>query len=708
MKRILLLMAFMAMAFQGFSQTKGISYQAVILNPNPQEIPGANAQGNILANSAVSIEFSIINSSGTEEYQEKHSTRTDRYGMINLLIGNGTPTGSKDFTDIKWLGTTKKLKVAIDFTGGNNFSPLSEQNLSYMPQPPTEETTQLILDNTAAISAETARAKFAEQTNAAAIALNTAKTGITSAQASAIVANTAKVSYTDALVSANTAVAANTAKVGITSAQATTISNITGVNTGDQDLSGLATTTALNLKANIASPTFTGTPTAPTAVAGISTTQIATTEFVGIAITDKFVDLTTDQTIAGIKTFSVDADVNGLTVGRGKFNENSNTAIGNAALATNAGYANTALGRAALELNTSGNGNTANGYTALAVNTEGNENTAIGRSSLFNNTIGNNNTALGYNSGIGNTTGSGNTFLGTYATVSDGAFSNATAIGYQANATTNNTIQLGNTDVTDVITSGTITAGEVKYPNTKGTNGQVLTSAGNGTATWTTPSSANNGSSLQLVSTSERDDLGLATSGYLVLNTTTNTFQGSKAILPPYDYYTTTIYGFSMIIPGYSLTQTFTAGGQTISSAKIATVNMGSGWASNSGSFTFAIHDDVNNYDLFSTTITISGAGDIIVPISGYDWSSGYPPVSGPLKLPVGTCSFVITSSSNGGGSANFLLNASSGVGVLTNTYWESRGGTSAGYTNPNTNNPLSIALYPSAQSGIIWVDLSK
>lgn len=42
--------------------------------------------------------------------------------------------------------------------------------------------------------------------------------------------------------------------------------------------------TALDLKANIASPTLTGTPTAPTAVAGTNTTQIATTAFVGTAV----------------------------------------------------------------------------------------------------------------------------------------------------------------------------------------------------------------------------------------------------------------------------------------------------------------------------------------------------------------------------------------------------------------------------------------
>jgi hypothetical protein len=38
--------------------------------------------------------------------------------------------------------------------------------------------------------------------------------------------------------------------------------------------------TAVNSKANIASPAFTGTPTAPTAAFGTSTTQIATTAFV--------------------------------------------------------------------------------------------------------------------------------------------------------------------------------------------------------------------------------------------------------------------------------------------------------------------------------------------------------------------------------------------------------------------------------------------
>lgn len=68
-----------------------------------------------------------------------------------------------------------------------------------------------------------------------------------------------------------------------------------------------ATQTALNLKANLASPALTGTPTAPTATAGTNTTQLATTEYVMTAVSGlgggSYVDLTTAQRIDGIKTF---------------------------------------------------------------------------------------------------------------------------------------------------------------------------------------------------------------------------------------------------------------------------------------------------------------------------------------------------------------------------------------------------------------------
>jgi len=54
------------------------------------------------------------------------------------------------------------------------------------------------------------------------------------------------------------------------------------------------------LKANLASPVFTGAPSAPTATAGTSTTQLATTAFVD----NNYVTLTTAQTFSGNKTIS--------------------------------------------------------------------------------------------------------------------------------------------------------------------------------------------------------------------------------------------------------------------------------------------------------------------------------------------------------------------------------------------------------------------
>ncbi len=273
MKRILLLFVFLFILIQGYSQTKGISYQAVILNPNEQLIPGENAQGNILANSQVVIQFTIIGTSSNEEYQEYHATSTDKYGMINLLIGSGTVTSINNFSDIVWDGNSKKLQVAIDFSGsGSNYTPLSEQILSYMPQPSDDTTAQLIVDNTVNIFDERARATAAEQLNATdistlqteqttqneAIALNTAKSGITAAQA-AIIAATSGTNTGDQDISGiatnatgistlqteqatqNTAIAVNTAKVGISPAQAAIIAATSGTNTGDQDISGIVT-----------------------------------------------------------------------------------------------------------------------------------------------------------------------------------------------------------------------------------------------------------------------------------------------------------------------------------------------------------------------------------------------------------------------------------------------------------------------------------
>jgi len=107
--------------------------------------------------------------------------------------------------------------------------------------------------------------------------------------------------FTGATVSGSTktvqiatgAAAGSTTSITIGSTTGTSTTTLQGITNGVTQTAGdsslkLATTafvtTADNLKANLASPTFTGVPAAPTASAGTNTTQIATTAFVTAAV----------------------------------------------------------------------------------------------------------------------------------------------------------------------------------------------------------------------------------------------------------------------------------------------------------------------------------------------------------------------------------------------------------------------------------------
>jgi len=131
MKKIILLTLICLASLQLHAQTDGISYQAVIVGPNETELPGVDAQGNILPNSTVAIRFTILNANNSTEYQEIQTTNTDQYGRINLIIGSVDPNG---FALISWDGTAKNLKVEIDFSGGgNSYVDMSRQELTFTP-----------------------------------------------------------------------------------------------------------------------------------------------------------------------------------------------------------------------------------------------------------------------------------------------------------------------------------------------------------------------------------------------------------------------------------------------------------------------------------------------------------------------------------------------------------------------------------------------
>ena len=180
----------------------------------------------------------------------------------------------------------------------------------------------------------------------------------------------------------------------------------------------------------------------------------------------------TGLAVTGTLSSTLDATIQGVTVGRGAgavatntavgasalAGSNSgtgvNTAVGNSALITNStGYYNTAIGAkhpanyfSALESNTTGNSNIAVGTAALGTNTTGSFNTALGFAALPLNTTASNNTAVGYQAGYSNTTGAFNAFFGRLAGYSNTTANAVTAIGNgaaNANTTGANTTAVG-------------------------------------------------------------------------------------------------------------------------------------------------------------------------------------------------------------------------------------------------------------------------
>jgi hypothetical protein len=135
------------------------------------------------------------------------------------------------------------------------------------------------------------------------------------------------------------------------------------------------------------------------------------------------------QTLAGAKTFAQDLKINHLMIGNGGGGLEANTLVGKSAFTSN----------------TTGSNNTAIGYQSLTANTSGTNNTGIGAGALSANTTGIGNTAIGQGAGVGS-----------------GNLSNTIAIGSGAIVNADNTIQLGNANITRINTAGTIQAGSIQ------------------------------------------------------------------------------------------------------------------------------------------------------------------------------------------------------------------------------------------------------
>jgi hypothetical protein len=246
----------------------------------------------------------------------------------------------------------------------------------------------------------------------------------------------------------------------------------------------------------------------------------------------------------------------------------------------------------------------------LSTNTTGSNNAAVGTYSMMNNISGSQNTAIGVNSGLTLYSGNYNTFIGYGSDVSAAASTtlfNCTAIGYNSQCTTNNTMVLGNgsinvgigttTPATALDVNGDITDESVKSQGCIGTDstGKIINGTCSGTNYFT-----NSGATTTL-STGSVLQATIASTSLLCLNGTCQSSFSGGSQTP----WTSNING-----GGYNLTN--------VGIASSTQFIMGNGSAS-SPALAFSASSNTGLYASFSSNslgISIGGTGEMSITSS--------------------------------------------------------------------------------------------
>ena len=134
-KNSLFLILFASASFLFAQQSRnGISYQALILDTNVEELPGVNNVQSPLVNTQICLAFTILDALGNEEYKEYVVTTTDLFGMVNEVIGTGQQVSFNGWNDIAWTSDSKSLMVELDKTGScTGFELISSEVLTAVP-----------------------------------------------------------------------------------------------------------------------------------------------------------------------------------------------------------------------------------------------------------------------------------------------------------------------------------------------------------------------------------------------------------------------------------------------------------------------------------------------------------------------------------------------------------------------------------------------
>lgn len=108
---------------------QAFNYQAVV----------RNSAGQVLANQSIGIKISITDGlAGSSIYSETHNLTTNQFGLINLVVGNGTPTSWAFSTSLLVQGATLGLdsvylSAEVDIAGGTAYVPIGSSKLQSVP-----------------------------------------------------------------------------------------------------------------------------------------------------------------------------------------------------------------------------------------------------------------------------------------------------------------------------------------------------------------------------------------------------------------------------------------------------------------------------------------------------------------------------------------------------------------------------------------------
>ena len=237
MRKTITLLTAVLIAASVFAQApQKISYQAVIRNSSDQ----------LVINESIGMQISILqgSASGPAVYVERQFSTTNANGLISIEIGNGVLT-SGSFTTINWASDSYFIKTETDIKGGANYTISGTSQLLSVPY---------------ALHAKTAESITGQLTETDPV--------YTGSQAS-----------------------------NITASDITKLSNLSGTNTGDQDISGLASTESVTKRLITKVDKVTG--------KGLSTNDYTTDEKTKLAGLGTI--LTIGQSYQGGKIFWLDA-----------------------------------------------------------------------------------------------------------------------------------------------------------------------------------------------------------------------------------------------------------------------------------------------------------------------------------------------------------------------------------------------------------------